>query len=71
MAARTDQPLITGGHAWGTERVRVGVSLRRLSDLTGIPRGYLSMAERGRLVPTGEEYRKVMAALDEIERSVA
>ncbi len=63
MAARTPQALTSGGHAWGTERVRVGVSIRKLSDLTGIPRGYLSMAERGRLVPTGEEYRKVMQAL--------
>jgi transcriptional regulator with XRE-family HTH domain len=71
MAARKDQPLITGGFAWGNERVRLGVSIRRLSDLTGIPRGYLSMAERGRLVPTGEEYRKVMNALAQFEGSAA
>ncbi len=63
MAARKTNPLRTGDHAWGSERARAGVSLRRLEDLTGIPRGYLSMAERGRLVPTGEEYRKVMQAL--------
>jgi len=65
MAARSENPLTTGGHAWGTERVRLGVSLRRLEAMTGIPRGYLSMAERGRLVPTSDEYRKVLAALDE------
>ena len=64
MAAnKTPQQLTTGGHAWGAMRVRLGVSLRRLSGLTGIPRGYLSMAERGRLVPTGDEYAKVMDAL--------
>ncbi len=40
------------------------MSLRQLEDRTGISRAYLSMAERGRLVPTGEEYRKVMAALE-------
>ncbi len=66
MAARTEQQLTTGGSAWGHERVRVGVSLRKLSAMTGIPRGYLSMAERGRLVPTSDEYRKVLAALDEV-----
>lgn len=64
-ATKTPQPLKTGGRAWGNERVAAGVSLRRLSELTGIPRGYLSMAETGRLVPTGEEYRKVMAVLQE------
>lgn len=60
---------MTGGHAWGDDRVRLGISLRQLSELTGIPRGYLSMAERGRLVPTGEEYRRVMAALAEKENA--
>lgn len=69
MAARKDQPFVTGGHAWGDDRVRLGISLRQLSELTGIPRGYLSMAERGRLVPTGEEYRRVMAALAEKENA--
>jgi predicted transcriptional regulator len=69
MAARKEQSLVTGGHAWGNDRVRLGVSIRRLSELTGIPRGYLSMAERGRLVPTGEEYRKVMAALADKENA--
>lgn len=64
MAARKQpQTLITGGHAWGADRVQLGVSIRRLSDLTGIQRSYISLAERGRLVPTGEEYRKVMDAL--------
>ena len=72
MAARIKpQPLVTGGHAWGKERVRAGLSLRRLSELTGIARAYLSMAERGRLVPTGEEYRKVMAALDAVPKDGA
>lgn len=52
-------------------RVRLGVSIRKLSDLTGIPRGYLSMAERGRLVPTGDEYAKVMAVLSSIDPQAA
>lgn len=69
MAARKDQQLVTGGYAWGAMRVRAGMSIRKLSDLTGIPRGYLSMAERGRLVPTGEEYAAVMAVLTNPEKA--
>lgn len=66
-ATKTPQQLKTGGHAWGAMRVRVGISIRRLSEMTGIPRGYLSMAETGRLVPTGDEYAKVMDALQKVE----
>jgi predicted transcriptional regulator len=69
MAARkTPQPPHSVGNAWGRERVRLGVSLRRLSDLSGVPKSYLSMAEAGRLIPSGEEWEKVMAALRSIEQ---
>ena len=39
------------------------MSLRELERLSGVPRSILSMAEHGRLVPKGEEWDKVMAAL--------
>ena len=62
MEARTT-PLRTGGLAWGPERVALGISIRKLAELSGVDKAILSMAEHGRLVPTGAEYQAVMAAL--------
>ena len=68
MAARkTPQPPRTAGYAWGHQRVRLGVSLRELERLSGVHRSYLSLAEAGRLIPSGEEYDAVMAALRQVE----
>ena len=53
----------TAGAAWGPQRVALGLSLRELSKLCGVNIVTLSLAEQGRLVPTGDEYQKVMAAL--------
>lgn len=60
--------LRSGGSAWGPQRVALGLSIRELSRLTGISRGMLSLMEHGRMVPTGEEYSRVMAALENAER---
>jgi hypothetical protein len=68
-ARRTPQPLRTGGKAWGPERVRLGLSLDRLSELSGVPASLLSLAEHGRLVPTGDEFTAVMRALAEADKS--
>jgi hypothetical protein len=69
MAARkTPQPPRTAGNAWGPQRVALGISLRRLEQLSGVSRVTLSLAEAGRLIPTGEEYQAVMAALDAVSR---
>lgn len=63
MSDKPRRQLKTGGRAWGPERVALGISIRRLSELSGIDRGILSMAENGRLVPSGVEYQAVMEAL--------
>ena len=53
----------TAGGAWGPQRVALGLSLRALARLSGVNHVTLALAEQGRLVPTGDEYQKVMAAL--------
>ena len=64
MARRkTPQPPTTAGYVWGPERVRLGLSLRRLGKLSGVPINYLSMAEAGRCIPTAAEYQAVTEAL--------
>lgn len=64
MAKRnTPPPPRTAGYAWGPERVRLGLSLRMLRDLSGVPINYLSMVEAGRCIPTSDEYDRVTAAL--------
>lgn len=68
MTKRTPPPLRTGGRAWGPQRVALGLSLDKLSELSGVHKATLSLAENGRLVPTGEEYQKVMSALDKASR---
>ena len=64
MARRkTPQPPRTAGNAWGPERVRLGLSLRRLAELSGVERSVLSRVESGRMIPTGDEFDAVMVAL--------
>ena len=67
----TRNPLRTGGRAWGPERVALGVSIRRLSSMSGIDKAILSMAENGRLIPTGAEYQAVTAALRKVREEGA
>lgn len=64
-------PLRTRGFAWGHKRVQLGVSMRQLEAASGINRAMLSLAEAGRLVPTGAEYDAVMAALAVVEADQA
>jgi DNA-binding transcriptional regulator YiaG len=62
--AKSNTPLIrTAGGAWGPQRVALGLSLRALARLSGVNIVTLSLAEQGRLIPTGEEYQAVMQAL--------
>ncbi len=65
MAARKTQQFVTGGHLWGNERVRLGISLGALAKASGIPKGTLSLMEHGRIIPTSAEYDRVRAALSE------
>lgn len=68
MAARkTPQLPRTSGYAWGPDRVRLGLSLSKLAEMSGVSKSALSMAESGRLVPTGEQYSRVMGALRSYE----
>ncbi len=68
MARRsTPQPLRTRGFAWGPERVRLGLSMKELARRVGINHGTLSHIEGGRMVPTGDEWSRVMAVLRDAE----
>jgi ribosome-binding protein aMBF1 (putative translation factor) len=69
MDQMTQRPLRTGGRAWGPERVALGLSLRELARLSGIDKAILSMAENGRLIPSGLEYQAVEAALRKVRDS--
>ena len=43
----------------------MGLSLRALARLSGVNIVTLSLAEQGRLIPTGDEYTAVVLALEE------
>lgn len=60
-------PLRTGGSLWGTRRIRAGVSIRQLAIESGVDRGLISLMESGRLIPTGEQYERVVNALERLE----
>jgi predicted transcriptional regulator len=53
-----------GPTEWGQRRAASHLSLRDLERLTGINRGYLSMLERGRYLPSPDETRRILDALD-------
>ena len=63
MDSKLKSTVRTAGGAWGPQRVALGLSLRELAKLSGVNHVTLALAEQGRLVPTGDEYQKVMAAL--------
>lgn len=63
--------LRTGGFAWGTERVLLGLSLNRLAALSGVNKAILSQAENGRLIPSGAEWTAVIDALRKVREEVA
>jgi len=46
-----------------TQRLERGLSLRKVSDLTGISSAALSRWESGKRVPSVESFNKVMTAL--------
>ena len=48
-------PLKTGATIYGQRRFALDLSLREVEQVTGINRGFLSMIERGRMIPTQEE----------------
>lgn len=61
-------PLATGGRLWGAERVRIGLSIRELSRRSGVDKAYLSLYENGRMVPSSDEFDRIMAVLREAEK---
>ena len=61
----------TAGGAWGPQRVALGLSLRDLAKLCGVSYIKLSLAESGRLIPTGDEYQAVMKALSDYQKPEA
>jgi predicted transcriptional regulator len=71
MTNRGKRQLKTGGRAWGPERVALGISIRDLAALSGVDRGILSQVENGRVIPSGDEWTAVTAALSKARESVA
>lgn len=67
--ARARLPLRSGGHLWGSQRVAAGISIRQLAARSGVARGMLTLMEHGRLLPTNDEYQRIVAALDELRHS--
>ena len=67
----THAPLRTGGRAWGPERVRLGLSIRRLAVLSGVDKAILSQVENGRMIPSGAEYDAVTDALRKAREATA
>lgn len=65
MPTNTTEP---GRLLWAGRRERLGVSIRRLARECGVAAPYLSLMERGRGIPTSDEYDRIIAALDRIER---
>ena len=57
----------TGGYLWGRERIRLGISISELSKRSGMNVGMLSYFENGRMIPTAEEFDRVMAVLRDAE----
>ena len=57
----------TGDYNFGemikTQRLERGLSIRKVSDLTGISSAALSRWESGKRVPSIESFNKVMTAL--------
>ena len=57
----------TGDYNFGemikTQRLEKGLSIRKVSDLTGISAAALSRWESGKRVPSIESFNKVMTAL--------
>ena len=63
MPERNHPRIKTAGAVWGPQRVALGLSLRALAKLSGVNIVVLSLAEQGRLIPTGDEYQAVVLAL--------
>ena len=63
---RTRPPLRTGGALWGPRRVAAGISLAELAAESGVAKPYLSLFENGRAIPRGDEYERVVAALERL-----
>lgn len=53
---------------WAAQRARLGIPLRKLAEKSGVAASYLSLMEQGRGIPTGEEYDRIVAALDRLEK---
>lgn len=46
-------------------RTDLGILQRRLADVSGVPRPYISLAETGRYVPSDEQMKRLRDALRE------
>jgi len=68
VTRRGKRQLKTGPHLWGPRRRELGISLRELEAATGINRGLLSYMENRGLQPSGDEFDKVMTALEAADK---
>jgi transcriptional regulator with XRE-family HTH domain len=65
MAARTTPQalVLREGSPWSARRVAAGLSIRRLSALSGISRADLSRIDQGRQIPTPDQAAKMLEAI--------
>ena len=66
MTEQANPRIKTAGGLWGPQRVALGLSLRSLAKLSGVTHVTLALAEQGRLIPNGDEYQRIVAALDSV-----
>lgn len=59
-----------GASPWSLYRVAAGVSLRQVAQLSGVNRGYLSLLEQGRYVPTPAEAKAIVQAVETLRVNV-
>ncbi len=64
MAARINPPpLQERASDWNRLRLRAGLSIRILSDRSGVNRYHVSLIDQGRLVPSPDESAAILAVL--------
>ena len=65
--ARRDRILRSGGFLWGSERVASGISITDLALAAKVNTGFISRMENGQMIPKGEEYQRIIAALKRLQ----
>lgn len=65
------QPLREASTVYAQRRVALGMSLREVERRTGLNRGFLSMVERGRMIPTADESATLLNFYAEVQSQMS